>query len=163
MSVDIDESFQQFCSWLRRRRLDLNGYPLADDQQWVPAAELKAKLRGLGLDAGSADAFLQGHDRILASGLLAATAAGWRPALAQHENAAKSSNRAKAACIDWLLAEMRLSPTERTKPKDEYWKIAKGKFPGLSERSFQAAWATAIKGAAAESWSKPGSRLKPAN
>lgn len=61
---------------------------------------------------------------------------------------------AEGGCQQWLAGLMREGPH---KVRDEYFKEASSKFPGLTGRGFKRAWSNAIVNAeAAEDWSKPG-------
>jgi hypothetical protein len=66
-----------------------------------------------------------------------------------------SSGKAKTGCRKWLLDEMRASPHHRPMAKCKYFHDAKKRFSGLSERSFQDAWAWAIE-QSKSNWDKPG-------
>ncbi len=65
------------------------------------------------------------------------------------------------ACVDWLLQIIRASPDTRTESKERLWKKAQEKWPGtLSERSFIAARAEALRTSGASAWSTPGATRK---
>jgi hypothetical protein len=147
---------EELRSWIQRRRVDYNGYPRPDDQQLISAKELRAKLKELGFDPACADEVLRGEDKIAAHALLAALAERrWTP-VSRGETKVKSSNKAKVNCREWLTAEMRASPTTRTRGKEDLLREALDKFPGLTVRSFELAWGAARESAGAENWSKAG-------
>ena len=71
-----------------------------------------------------------------------------------------SVSNAEVRCRDYLIAEMKKSPNEPPKTKDQYRKECKEeKFPGLGSRPFNRAWDDAIE-ATKSSWAKPGRRRK---
>lgn len=63
-----------------------------------------------------------------------------------------SSNKARAACEDWLrdLA----SNGDKEMSKGKYKKVAREKFPGLSGRGFDRAWQNAVGDR--DDWTRPG-------
>jgi hypothetical protein len=60
----------------------------------------------------------------------------------------------EAACRVWLAGEKLKSPNRRAKSKDDFWRAAKERFPGISERGFLSIWRDEI--GTESSWSKPG-------
>jgi hypothetical protein len=68
-----------------------------------------------------------------------------------------SSNRAKVDCVRWLTEIMEKSPNSSPKPKADLAAEAQSRFTGISERSFNDEWKTAIDNTGAK-WSKPGRR-----
>jgi hypothetical protein len=70
---------------------------------------------------------------------------------------APSTIRAESGCRKWLEEEMQLSPDRQPRSKPDFRAEAKKKFPGLLNRQFDRAWATAI-GTTDCQWGKPGRR-----
>lgn len=64
--------------------------------------------------------------------------------------------RPENQCFQWLLEEIRQSPTKRSKSKAVFLTEAKARFPGLKDRQFKRAWENALSKAGAEAWKKPG-------
>jgi hypothetical protein len=60
-------------------------------------------------------------------------------------------------CRTWLEREMRISP-QRVQPKRHWRTLAKQKF-GVSGRSFERAWAEALRNTGAQ-WNRPGAPSK---
>jgi hypothetical protein len=73
---------------------------------------------------------------------------------------AKRTAAAETRCQEYLNAEMERSLDRARKPKAEFLADCRFRFPGLSERSFERAWANAIKLTGAVGWSKGGRRRK---
>lgn len=61
-------------------------------------------------------------------------------------------------CFEWLLREMRASPNEKGKDKDQWFHDAKIRY-GISRRQFDVAWAAAVK-ETDSNWSKHGAPKK---
>jgi hypothetical protein len=53
--------------------------------------------------------------------------------------------KAESQCRAWLIEQMRASPHERPMAKEGHLRAAVDKYPGLSERGFERAWARAIE------------------
>jgi hypothetical protein len=96
---------------------------------------------------------------------------GILPATAEQQRASTRSTKAVArvetsiasseACRTWLVGIMRASPNERTESKQSLWNKAREKWGGsLSQRSFFAAWAEAIRITGAIAWSVAGAPIK---
>lgn len=66
--------------------------------------------------------------------------------------------KAEKECVRWLEEKMRNGPPEAAKPV--YRIDALQRFPGLSQRSFDAAWKNAINLTGNTEWSKAGRKLK---
>jgi hypothetical protein len=64
---------------------------------------------------------------------------------------------AQVECRRWLSNEMRASP-DRPRAKSQVWTDARKRFPKLSKRGFDRAWADAISETGAQKWSKAGPR-----
>ena len=64
------------------------------------------------------------------------------------------TNDAEAACVKWLLEEIRKSPQKRPRTRAKFSKEAKQKFRRLGKRQFDRAWDKAVEQAPA--WKKPG-------
>jgi hypothetical protein len=62
----------------------------------------------------------------------------------------------RTACFKWLAELMSKSIDVKPKPKADYWKEAQEKWPTLSERGFEGAWAEAVTKIEAFAWSNPG-------
>jgi hypothetical protein len=73
---------------------------------------------------------------------------------------AKQTAAAAARCQGYLLTEMKRSPNRAPKSKSDVLKDCQARFPGLSERGFDRAWANAIRLTGAIGWSKAGRRRK---
>jgi hypothetical protein len=76
---------------------------------------------------------------------------------AENQKAAASSIQAQSRCRRWLAEQMRQSPSPQ-KAKAGYRADAKTRFPGLSERAFDRAWAGAVEETGATEWAAPGRR-----
>ena len=64
-------------------------------------------------------------------------------------------------CVAWLMQIMQASPVKRTETKQSLWKQAQEKWAGtLSERSFIAARAEAIRLSGAKAWGAAGATKK---
>jgi len=74
--------------------------------------------------------------------------------------AAKRTVAAEKGCEQHLVTEMMRSPDRAPKSKADFLADCQARFPGLSERAFERAWADAIKRTGAVSWSKAGRRRK---
>jgi hypothetical protein len=74
-----------------------------------------------------------------------------------------ASAKAKLECKRWLMEQMRQSPLERTKPKNEYKKEAIKRFSKLTERQFVAAWGDAIEESCTPNWGKAGRPKRKSN
>ena len=74
--------------------------------------------------------------------------------------AAKQTAAAAMRCQEYLRTEMTRSPTRAPKPRSKFLTDCQARFPGVSERGFGRAWATAIKLTGAVGWSKAGRRRK---
>jgi hypothetical protein len=96
---------------------------------------------------------------------------GILPATTEQQRASTRSTKAVArvetsiasseACRTWLVGIMRASPDERTESKQSIWNKAREKWGGsLSQRSFFAAWAEAIRITGAIAWSVAGAPVK---
>ncbi len=62
----------------------------------------------------------------------------------------------QTACQKWLLEEILASRNRRTGTKEYFLRLAKEKFDDISERSFNTAWANAVRQAGAPAWSGAG-------
>jgi hypothetical protein len=65
---------------------------------------------------------------------------------------------AETRCQAYLVAEMRRSPNRQPKPKRDFLADGQARFPGLSERAFERAWAKAKELTGAAGWGKAGRR-----
>jgi hypothetical protein len=74
--------------------------------------------------------------------------------------AAKRTAAAEKRCQEYLINEMQRVPDRSPKPKDDFLAECKTRFPGLSERGFQRAWASAIRQTGAMGWRRAGRRRK---
>ena len=74
--------------------------------------------------------------------------------------AAKRTGAAEKRCEEYLIAKMNRSPNRAPKPKSDCLADCQARFPGLSERGFERAWANAIRLTGAAGWSKAGRRRK---
>ena len=75
--------------------------------------------------------------------------------------AAKRTAAAAMRCQEYLLTEMKRSSLGRApKPKPDFLADCQARFPGLSKRGFERAWANAIRLTGAVGWSKAGRRRK---
>ena len=63
-------------------------------------------------------------------------------------------------CKNWLIEQMRKSPTERSGPKATYFEQAQRRFSGTSKRGFDILWREAVKESGASAWAKPGAPRK---
>ncbi|VTZ24961.1 hypothetical protein MPC1_190012 [Methylocella tundrae] len=75
-------------------------------------------------------------------------------------DAALSMASAQRRCQLWLTEQIKSSP-HRSTPKMEMWEQARGQFPGLSRRGFDAAWAESVRATGATKWSQPGRKKTP--
>jgi hypothetical protein len=74
---------------------------------------------------------------------------------------AATGEAASRACVDWLVQIIQASPNRRTETKSSLWKKTQEKWPGaVSERSFIAARAQALRTSGARAWSAPGAPRK---
>jgi hypothetical protein len=73
-----------------------------------------------------------------------------------------STSGAQGACSRWLKEEMSKNPSRPT-PKAEMRDLASAKFPGLSLRGFDDAWAEGIRVSGATKWSRPGRKKAPSS
>ena len=64
--------------------------------------------------------------------------------------------KAEAACSQWLMDQMRQSPTRRPKSKEAFWQEARTRFHRLGKLQFIRAWNKAIGEAGASAWSRAG-------
>jgi hypothetical protein len=74
--------------------------------------------------------------------------------------AAKRTAAAAMRCQEYLLTEMKRSLDRAPKPKPDFLADCQARFPGLSMRGFERAWANAIRLTGAVGWSKAGRRRK---
>jgi hypothetical protein len=75
----------------------------------------------------------------------------------------ETSKTSYEACLAWLTQIMRASPDERTESRQSLWKKAQERWPSsLSERSFIAARAEAIRISGATAWGAAGASRKSA-
>ena len=74
--------------------------------------------------------------------------------------AAKRTAAAAMRCQEYLLTEMKRSLDRAPKPKPDFLADCQARFPGLSKRGFERAWANAIRVTGAVGWSKAGRRRK---
>jgi hypothetical protein len=74
--------------------------------------------------------------------------------------AAKPTAAAEKRCQEYLVAEMQESLDRAPKPKRELFADCQVRFPGLSGRGFERAWADAIRRTGAVGWAKAGRRRK---
>jgi hypothetical protein len=74
--------------------------------------------------------------------------------------AAKRTAAAETRCQEHLVVEMKRSLDRAPNPKPDVLADCLARFPGLSERGFERAWANAIELTGADGWSKPGRRQK---
>jgi hypothetical protein len=72
--------------------------------------------------------------------------------------AAKQTVAAQARCREYLDSQMKHSLDRAPKPKRDFLADCQARFPGLSKRGFERAWADAIRLTGAEGWSKAGRR-----
>jgi hypothetical protein len=93
--------------------------------------------------------------RLFCKDLLAAFPAG-RPLLPA---AQPLTVKAETDCQVWLVSLMTESRQCRPKKKSTYFEVAQKRFPGLSERAFERAWANAIK-ETGSNWGKAGAPKK---
>jgi hypothetical protein len=98
---------------------------------------------------------------------------GARPTTTEPQVAARKSSKAisrvetkeasRQACLAWLVQLMQANPRERTESRESLWTKAQERWPGsLSERSFLAARAEAIRITGATAWSAAGASRKSA-
>jgi hypothetical protein len=73
---------------------------------------------------------------------------------------AKRTSAAATRCLEYLVVEMNRSPDRAPKPKPQVLADCQARFPGLSERGFDRAWADAIAQTGAVGWRKVGRRGK---
>ena len=74
--------------------------------------------------------------------------------------AAKRTAAAETRCQEYLITEMKRSLDRAPKPKPDFYADCQARFPGLSERGFERARASAIKQTGAVGWGKAGRRPK---
>jgi len=74
--------------------------------------------------------------------------------------AAKRTSAAQTRCREYLTTEMERSLDRAPKPKSDFLIDCQARFPDLSERGFERAWAHAVKVTGAVGWSKGGRRRK---
>jgi hypothetical protein len=74
--------------------------------------------------------------------------------------AAKRTAAAAMRCQEYLLTEMKRSLDRAPKPKPDFLADCQARFPGLSKRGFERAWANATRLTGAVGWSKAGRRRK---
>ena len=74
--------------------------------------------------------------------------------------AAKRTAAAATRCQEHLATEMRRAPDRAPKPKADFLADCQARFSGLSERSFERAWANAKIETGAVGWGKGGRRRK---
>jgi hypothetical protein len=72
--------------------------------------------------------------------------------------AAKRTVVAETRCREYLVTEMRRSPERQPKSKRDFLADCLERFPGLSERAFERAWAKAKTLTGAAGWGKAGRR-----
>jgi len=72
--------------------------------------------------------------------------------------AAKRTAAAETRCRAYLITEMQRSLERAPKPKRDFLADCQARFPGLSERGFERAWAKAKALTGAAGWSKAGRR-----
>ena len=72
----------------------------------------------------------------------------------------KSTIAANTRCRIWLFALM--SAGEPTKTKDGYFLEAQERYPSVSRRGFNDAWAEAAEASGNEMWTKPGPKGRDA-
>jgi len=70
--------------------------------------------------------------------------------------AAKRTAAAATRCEAYLIAEMKRSPDRAPEPKPRFLAGCQARFPGLSERGFNRAWADAVVHTGAVGWRKAG-------
>jgi hypothetical protein len=73
--------------------------------------------------------------------------------------AAKQTAAAAARCRQYLVTQMNASD-RAPKPKRDFLADCQARFPGLSQRGFERAWADAIRLTGAVGWRKAGRRRK---
>jgi hypothetical protein len=74
--------------------------------------------------------------------------------------AAKQTAAAEARCREYLATQMKRSLDRAPKSKPDFLADCQARFPGLSKRGFERAWADAIGLTGAVGWSKVGRRRK---
>jgi hypothetical protein len=74
--------------------------------------------------------------------------------------AAKRTAAAEGRCQQYLITEMKRSPDRAPKSKSDLLADCQARFPGLSGRGFERAWANAIRQTDAVGWIKPGPRRR---
>lgn len=67
---------------------------------------------------------------------------------------------ARKECTSWLEELMRASPNEKKEIKSALFKKTQEKWPGISERIFNSAWADAVDNTDAMAWTAPGAPKK---
>jgi hypothetical protein len=72
--------------------------------------------------------------------------------------AAKRTAAAEARCRNYLVTQMNQSLDRAPKPKRGFLADCQARFPGLSKRGFERAWADAIRLTGTVGWSKAGRR-----
>jgi hypothetical protein len=71
---------------------------------------------------------------------------------------AKRTAAAETQCREYLVTAMRRSPDRQPKPQRDFLADCQERFPGLSERAFERAWANAKILTGAAGWGRPGRR-----
>ena len=74
--------------------------------------------------------------------------------------AAKRTAAAETRCQEYLVTEMKRSLDRAPKPKGDFRADYQARFPGLSERGFERAWARAKRLSGAAGWGRAGRRAK---
>jgi hypothetical protein len=72
--------------------------------------------------------------------------------------AARPTAAAEARCQKYLVTQMKQSLDRAPKPKRGFLADCQARFPGLSKRGFERAWADAIRLTGTVGWSKAGRR-----
>jgi hypothetical protein len=70
--------------------------------------------------------------------------------------AAMQTAAAEARCREYLVSQMKQSLDRAPNPKRDFLADSQARFPGLSKRGFERAWAKAIRLTGAVDWSKAG-------
>ena len=83
---------------------------------------------------------------------------------ARKHDGSKSSNKAERDCKEWLIACAKTYPKKHPNgTKFKVLKVAKSKFPGLSDNGFERVWAEVVRDRDYPvDWSKAGRRQKDA-
>ena len=74
--------------------------------------------------------------------------------------AAKRTVAAETRCREYLVTEMKRCLDRAPNPKSDFLADCQARFPGLSKRGFERAWANAIRLTGAVGWGKAGRRRK---